>query len=245
VGVTAERHRDAVVVWHDVECGAYAADLPLWHELADAAGGPVLELGAGTGRVAVSLARAGHEVVALDEDAALLRALEERASGLDVATVCADARGFDLNRTFALCLVPMQTLQLVSGPEARAAVLGCAHRHLERGGVFAAALAADLEPFDADASPPLPDLREDNGVVYASRPVALRREGGGIVIERIRETVAPDGERTEERDVIVLADVEPATIEAEMQAAGFHTLPARRIAPTREHVGSWVVVGRA
>ena len=42
-----------------------------------AAGGPVLDLGAGTGRVALDLARAGHEVVALDLDAGLLAALRD------------------------------------------------------------------------------------------------------------------------------------------------------------------------
>jgi SAM-dependent methyltransferase len=247
VGVTIERHTDPAVVWHDVECGAYTADLPVWHELADAADGPVLDLGAGTGRVALSLARAGHEIVALDRDAALLRALEERATGLPISAVCADARDFDLPQAFALCIVPMQTLQIVGSAGDRARLLRCAHRHLAPGGTFAAALAADLEPFDASesASPPLPDLREDDGVLYASRPVALRRDGNRVVIERIRETVSPRGDRIEERDVVVLADLVPAALEAELRGAGFATLPARHIAPTREHVGSWVVTGRA
>ena len=52
-----------MVIWHDVECGAYEADLPLWRELAS---GRVLDVGAGTGRVALDLARAGHPVTALD-----------------------------------------------------------------------------------------------------------------------------------------------------------------------------------
>ena len=45
------------VAWHDVECGGYDADLPLWRELAARRGGPVLDVGAGTGRVALDLAR--------------------------------------------------------------------------------------------------------------------------------------------------------------------------------------------
>ena len=58
----------SAAIWHDIECGAYTADLPLWEELA--AGGTVLDVGAGTGRVALRLARAGCAVTALDRDPA-------------------------------------------------------------------------------------------------------------------------------------------------------------------------------
>src|SRR3954453_5146278 len=97
-------------LWHDLECGAYRADLPLWRELAAEAGGPVLDVGAGTGRVTLDLARRGVAVIALDEDAASLEALRHRAAGLEVETVAADAREFTLERTCSLVLVPMQTL---------------------------------------------------------------------------------------------------------------------------------------
>ena len=48
------------VAWHEVENGSYDADLFLWRQLADTANGPVLDLGAGTGRVAADLAARGH-----------------------------------------------------------------------------------------------------------------------------------------------------------------------------------------
>ncbi|HEV2753333.1 MAG TPA: class I SAM-dependent methyltransferase, partial [Solirubrobacteraceae bacterium] len=92
------------VLWHDLECGGYSADLALWRELAGdpgSLGGPVLDLGAGTGRVALDLARRGHEVVALDLDETLLRALRGRARGLAVEAVHGDARAFTLGRSFA------------------------------------------------------------------------------------------------------------------------------------------------
>jgi len=54
----------SAAIWHDIECGAYTADLPLWEELA--AGGAVLDVGAGTGRVALRLARAGCAMTAVD-----------------------------------------------------------------------------------------------------------------------------------------------------------------------------------
>ena len=82
------------VRWHDLECGGYAVDLGLWRELAAAADGPVLDVGAGTGRVALDLARHGVRVTALDVDGALLAELAARAGaeGLDVPVLEADAR---------------------------------------------------------------------------------------------------------------------------------------------------------
>ena len=55
-----------LVVWHDVECGQYSADLALWDELAAREPGPILDVGAGTGRVSLVLAALGHDVTALD-----------------------------------------------------------------------------------------------------------------------------------------------------------------------------------
>src|SRR5690606_9884788 len=56
------------VIWHDVECGAYDTDLPLWRTLSKGLDGPVLDVGAGTGRVTLDLARRGREVIALDAE---------------------------------------------------------------------------------------------------------------------------------------------------------------------------------
>src|SRR5271166_6390245 len=110
-------------VWHDLECADYDADLPLWRALAAETGGPVLDVGAGTGRVALALARQGIEVVALDRSAALLDALSVRAAGLPVRTLTADAREFSMAQRFALIIVPMQTLQLLEGRAGRVAFL--------------------------------------------------------------------------------------------------------------------------
>src|SRR5437588_9859628 len=99
------------VIWHDLECGAYDTDLPLWRGLAAEHGDPVLDVGAGTGRVTLDLARHGHCVTALDQDPALLSELERRAAGAAVSTVCADAREFALDERFRTVIVPMQTVQ--------------------------------------------------------------------------------------------------------------------------------------
>lgn len=235
------------VIWHDVECGSYAEDLPLWRELADAAGGPVLDVGAGTGRVALDLAARGADVTALDADADLLAALAERAAAraLTVPTVCADARAFDLDRRFALVLVPMQTLQLLGGPDGRAAFLRCAAAHLQPGGLVAAALADALEAFDADTVPglPEPDRAEHNGVVYLSRPLAVVDEGDAAAIHRLREVVGGGGQR-QEHDVIRLDRVDALQVQREAAGHRLRPEPPRRIPATDDYVGSTVVLLR-
>lgn len=238
----------AAAVWHDIECGGYQADLPLWRELAAGAEGPILDIGAGTGRVALDLARAGHDVVALDSDAGLLAVLAQRAQGAggSVETVLADARELDLGRQFELILVPMQTIQLLGGPEGRGRFLERARAHLVPGGLLAAALADALEGFDADHDvAPLPDMREIGGVVYASRPVALRDEGEQVAIERVRETVAADGTRSVEEDVIRLDRLDAGLLGAEGEAAGLRAEAPMAISETDAHVGSTVVLLRA
>jgi SAM-dependent methyltransferase len=233
------------VLWHDLECGAYDLDLPLWRELADREGSPVLDVGAGTGRVALDLARRGHEVVALDRSAELLGALRDRAGGLPLTTVVADAREFALDRRFPLVVVPMQTLQLLGGAAGRARFLACARAHLAPGGLLAAALADALEAFDAEHDePPAPDLREVGGVVYASRPVAVRDLGDRAEIQRVREVVGRDGTRTVSDDVIELDRLDAEELEDEAEAFGLRTQARRRIAQTLEYVGSTVVMVR-
>ena len=105
------------VIWHDLECGHYAEDLELWRSLVRDHGDPVLDIGAGTGRVTLDLAREGYRVTALDRDQELLAELARRAGDLKVRTVLADARDFELAERFAVCVVPMQTVQLLGGAE--------------------------------------------------------------------------------------------------------------------------------
>lgn len=224
------------VVWHDLECHGYTADLGLWRELAASAGGPILDIGAGTGRVAIDLAGRGHEVVALDLDPALLTELRRRCAAVE--TIAADAADFDLGRRFPLILVPMQTVQLL--PDRRG-LLDCARAHLEPGGRLAIAIAAELEPYEG-AGLPLPDVIERDGWRFASQPVALRSVPGAIRIERIRTTWHPEGTRTFTADAIELAVLDAATLEAEAAAAGFAVLDRRAIPATDEHVGSQVVI---
>ena len=232
------------VIWHDIECGSYLADLPLWRELAREAAGPVLDVGAGTGRVALDLARAGHRVTALDRDPELLAVLAERAAGLPVDTLVADAAGFDAGAAaFALVSVPMHTIQLLPDDAAREAFFASARRAVAPGGLVALAIAGALESFDSPDML-LPDAAETDGWRFVSQPTAVRRVDGGTRIERLRHVIAPGGDRTTVQDVVVLADVSAAELEREGAAAGLQALPGRYVEPTDDHVGSEVVVLR-
>jgi SAM-dependent methyltransferase len=244
----------AEAIWHDVECGAYAADLPLWEELAERSGGPILELGCGTGRVALHLARRGHRVVGLDRDPTLIEAFARRASdfrhnrvGQDPAAfsdhvepLVADARDFELPEPIALALAPMQFLQLLDADE-RIACLRCVAASLEPGGLLAAAIVERVET-PAGALPPLPDVREVGGWIYSSLPVAATPVGDEIVLRRLRQTVSPAGELREEEDEIRLRTFATAQLGREAKQAGFELAGRRAIPATDAHVGSDVVL---
>jgi SAM-dependent methyltransferase len=235
-------------LWHDLECGPYREDLPLWRALAgEAGGGAVLDVGAGTGRVTLDLAAGGVPVTALDCEAPLLEALKHRArgGGLAVETAVADAREFTLgDRRFSLVLVPMQTLQLFGGPSGRAEFLRRALAHLEPGGVLAAALADAVDCFDDDHDlPPPPAARDVAGVRYTSQLLAVVDEGARAAIRRRREIV---GDHHESQDVVVRLDrISAEEVAAEASEIGFHSEPHRFIAQTDEYLGSTVVLLRA
>jgi SAM-dependent methyltransferase len=233
------------VIWHDVECAAYTADLPLWRELADAAEGPILDLGCGTGRVALDLAARGHDVTALDSEPEFLRVLGARAreQGVRVRTEVADARSFALGREFALAIAPMQVVQLLGGQAGRLRMLGGLREHLGDGGVFAAALADPFEGIPVEnAAPPVPDVRERDGWVFSSTPLAVRALGDVTAIDRLRQSVSPDGHLEEAVSSIELDDARPEELEHLGASLRFRTLPRRHVPATGDYVGSTVVM---
>jgi SAM-dependent methyltransferase len=114
-------------------------DLPFWLSLAKSAGDPVLELGCGTGRVLLPLARAGRWVCGVDNDPEMLKFLKEHTPAqLNplIHIFQADISSFSLGIQFSLIILPCNTYSILSA-EARLATLKCVHQHLQPDGAFA------------------------------------------------------------------------------------------------------------
>jgi len=235
------------VIWHDLECASYTADLAVWRELAERANGPVLDLGAGTGRVTLDLALRGHDVTALDSDSELLDELARRAEAdaVEVACIRADARSLPETTPFALAIAPMQLLQIMGGPAGRGRLLQSVAAALRAGGLFAAAITdVDEAVAPEDAPPPLPDVTQSGRWVFSSIPLDVRPHPEGIVVEWLRQKVSPAGGLTEERHTVVLEELSPDRLEREAAEHGFRAEERRDIPPTRDYVGSTVLICR-
>jgi SAM-dependent methyltransferase len=117
-------------------------DLPFWLDLTAQAGGPVLELGCGTGRVLIPLAQAGYRTIGLDHDLSMLKFLQ---TNIDPQIqhapllIAADISQFNLTAEFPLISLPCNTFSTLSHDH-QMACLGCVRRHLKKGGIFVVCL---------------------------------------------------------------------------------------------------------
>ena len=153
-----------------IEHAHFDEDLPFWRALAERAGSPVLDLGAATGRVAIPLARDGHEVWALDRSEAMLAELARRlerepaAVRRRVRPVAGDLAALRLPRAFPLVIVAMNTLQVLTEPADRCACLRGVREHLADGGELA---------FEVGLS----DEEEIVATIGVERPSGFHRDG--------------------------------------------------------------------
>jgi SAM-dependent methyltransferase len=231
------------VIWHEVECGSYEADLPLWEELIEEVDGDTLELGCGTGRVTLHLAKDSKSmVIGIDRDHDLVVALLKRAPVKADAEV-ADVRNFKLSSDFALVLAPMQLIQLLDGRGERIGCLSCVAKHLIPGGRAAFAIVEGLELAPVEGvAPPLPDVHQVAGWIYSSQPLDVIADSGLLVVRRLRQTVGPDGELSDEVNEIELCELSAETLESEAIEVGLRPIGRRTIPATEAHVGSTVVL---
>lgn len=138
---------DAAVLarYYDLDLTDDPGDLDLYLALAARTGGPILELCAGTGRLAVPLAAAGYTVEALDRDSAMLERAQRRwtdevdarrvAPGGLLRTIVDDLFASDAGPQFGLVMLPLNSLFLLGERSRQAAALQVMARHLRPGGL--------------------------------------------------------------------------------------------------------------
>ena len=123
-------------------------DVPFWRTVALHAGGSMLELGAGTGRIAIPLARAGVTVVGIDRSAPMLARARQRLKRAKLQRrlrlVRGDIRFLPFRRPFEMVLAPYGMLQSLLRERDLQATLRAVHGALKKGGTFGVELVADL-----------------------------------------------------------------------------------------------------
>jgi SAM-dependent methyltransferase len=149
--------------YYDLENADFTEDLPFWFDMATQFGDPILELGCGTGRVLLALARPGYTITGIDNSAEMLTRLDAKygqsastqvQTGFGmrcrVSTVNADMRDFHLEETFKLAIMPFNTFMHLLTLEDQMAALTSIRRHLSPGGGLALDVA---NPADVYAAP--------------------------------------------------------------------------------------------
>jgi SAM-dependent methyltransferase len=145
---------------YDVLFADFDSDLPFYLELGRNAGGAVLDVGCGTGRLLLPLLESGVDVEGLDLSVPMLERLREkaRARSLEPRLHHAAMASFALPRRFPLVMIPFNAFVHNLTAEEQIATLACCRHHLEPGGLLA---------FD----------------VFTPTPVMLAHPTGGRVLE--------------------------------------------------------------
>ncbi len=129
--------------WYDIfYAAADPGDIEFYHGLCRASGGPILEIGVGTGRIALPLAREGMEIVGIDLFESMLKVAQQNAMEAaplqgSLRLIQADMRNFDLRRKFPVVIIPARTLLLATSEEEQLQTLCRAAQHLAPDGTMA------------------------------------------------------------------------------------------------------------
>jgi SAM-dependent methyltransferase len=119
---------------YDLQVPDWPGEIAFYRELASqaaAAGGAVLEVACGTGRVAVRLAQDGARLVGLDISPEMLAVARAKSDGMaNVRWALGDMRSFELGEIFALVIIPGHAFQHMGTVRDQVACLECIRRHL-------------------------------------------------------------------------------------------------------------------
>jgi SAM-dependent methyltransferase len=115
-------------------------DLKFYLEVASTYGGPILELGCGTGRITMPLAETGQRLTAMDISLKMLERAEQKRAALSAACrknvrlLQGDMTRFDLQERFPLIIIPFRPFQHLLTVDEQLQCLACVRRHLADGG---------------------------------------------------------------------------------------------------------------
>jgi SAM-dependent methyltransferase len=173
-GAVTARHYDEAYA----RLRAPSGDAGFYFELARESGGPVLELGCGTGRVLLPIARAGIACTGLDLSPNMLDALRAKQPPPNLKLVQGRMQDFDLGAArFALVTAPFRAFQHLYTVEDQLACLARVRRHLAPGGRFAFdVFKPRLERLAAASEPEQEDARWREGEDEVVRSAAATRD---------------------------------------------------------------------
>ncbi len=189
--------------FYDLENVDFTEDLEYWLALADEHGDPILELGCGTGRVLLNLARRGHAVTGLDNSPEMLARLHAKlgaASRQQLAAapqvVQASLEDFELPQRFRLALMPFNTFMHLLTTETQLAVLERIRRHLAPGGVLALDMPNPGEAYAAQEQGLTLErtFLDGDRTVQQFSSIALDRAAQLSHITWIYDSTGPDGD---------------------------------------------------
>lgn len=146
--------------YYDAENAGLVEDLAAYEALVGRFGGPVLDVGCGTGRVALHMARQGVRVVGIDTSGPMLErarqhAERQRLAAPQIELLQADITTLALDERFRLALLTYNTFMHFIEQEQQIAVLQRITAHLEPGGALALDLPNPIEMFRSEDIPAL------------------------------------------------------------------------------------------
>jgi len=160
------------------------SDARFYRGLAHECGAPVLELGCGTGRVLLDLAREGLPCTGLDASQHMLERLRQKSTFPSLRLVHAPMQRFDLpGERFGLIFAAFRPFQHLYTVEDQLACLACVRRHLASGGRFAFdVFAPKLARMAVPEEPEQEDLRFELDGEEVVRHAAVSRDVGAQLL---------------------------------------------------------------
>ena len=181
-----------------------SGDAVFYLSLARKTGGPVLELGCGSGRVLLPIARSGIECTGLDPSRAMLARLEKNGPPANLRLVRGRMQDFDLKgERFALVYSAFRAFQHLLTVEDELSCLAAVRRHLAPGGTFAIdVFAPKLDRIAVLEEPEFPEIRWREGDAEIVRFTSVRRDPATQVFQvTFRHEIRRKGRRPEIRTV--------------------------------------------